>query len=99
MLYCGHVGLDPEREGVKATMATEDSEPETAGGALVKELSRNILDQDEKQATTLRLKRSTLRRLKEQERRWNTSMSLITERALSPVLDELEAAQLPDSKE
>lgn len=69
-------------------MATSGSE--SVGGALIEELSKNILDQDEKTATTLRLKRSTLRRLKEQERRWNTSMSLITERALEPVLEELE---------
>lgn len=93
-LLRGHVGVD--REGVKATMATDDSGPESAGGALIKELSRNILDQDEKQATTLRLKRSTIKRLREQERRWSTSMSLITERALAPVLDQLEAAELPE---
>ncbi len=100
VLYCGHVGLDPEREGVKATMATEDSKRETAGSALVRELSQNAVEAaDKKEATTLRLRGSTLRRLKEQERRWNTSMSLITERALSPVLDELEAAELPDIKE
>lgn len=79
-------------------MAIDGSEPESAGGALIRELSRNILDQDEKQATTLRLKRSTIKRLREQERRWNTSMSLITERALAPVLDELEAADLPDAE-
>lgn len=87
-----------EGKGVKATMAIDGSEPESAGGALIRELSRNILDQDEKQATTLRLKRSTIKRLREQERRWNTSMSLITERALAPVLDELEAADLPDAE-
>jgi hypothetical protein len=80
-------------------MANEDSEPESAGGALVRELSRNIRDQDEKQATTVRLKRSTMRRLKTQENRWNTSMSLIIERALAPVLLELEAADLPDREE
>ncbi|MEN4449095.1 MULTISPECIES: hypothetical protein [Mycobacteriaceae] len=81
-------------------MATEDSKRETAGSALVRELSQNAVEAaDKKEATTLRLRGSTLRRLKEQERRWNTSMSLITERALSPVLDELEAAELPDIKE
>lgn len=80
---------------MKATMASEDSDSESAGGALVRELSANMLDQDKKEATTLRLKRSTLRRLKVQERRWNTSMSLITERALAPVLVELEKAEPP----
>jgi hypothetical protein len=74
-------------------MATMDSE--SVGGALVRELSEKILDADEKTATTLRLKRSTLKRLKAQEQRWNTSMSLITERALEPVLHELEKADPP----
>ena len=73
-------------------MATES---ESVGGALVQELSKKMLDQDEKTATTLRLKRSTLKRLKAQEQRWNTSMSLITERALEPVLEELEKAAPP----
>lgn len=77
-------------------MATDKSE--SAGGALVRELSANILDQDEKIPTTLRLKRSTLRRLRLQEKRWNTSMSLITDRALAPVLDELEAASPPNGQ-
>ena len=74
-------------------MATTESE--SVGGALVRELSEKILDQDEKTATTLRLKRSTLKRLKAQEQRWNTSMSLITERALEPILQELENADPP----
>jgi hypothetical protein len=74
-------------------MATTESE--SVGGALVQELSKKMLDQDEKVATTLRLKRSTMKRLKAQEQRWNTSMSLITERALEPVLDELEKAEPP----
>ena len=74
-------------------MATTESE--SVGGALVQELSKKMLDQDEKVATTLRLKRSTMRRLKAQESRWNTSMSLITERALEPVLEELEKAAPP----
>ena len=71
------------------------AESESVGGALVRELSEKILDQDEKTATTLRLKRSTLKRLKAQEQRWNTSMSLITERALEPILDDLEKAAPP----
>lgn len=74
-------------------MATTESE--SVGGALVQELSKKMLDQDEKVATTLRLKRSTMKRLKAQEQRWNTSMSLITERALDPVLQELEKADPP----
>lgn len=74
-------------------MATMESE--SVGGALVQELSKKMLDADEKQATTLRLKRSTLKRLKAQEQRWETSMSLITERALEPVLDQLEKATPP----
>lgn len=74
-------------------MATTESK--SVGGALVEELSKQLLDQDEKSATTLRLKRSTLKRLRAQETRWNTSMSLITERALEPVLEELEKAEPP----
>ena len=74
-------------------MATPDSE--RVGGAPVRELTEKILAADEKTATTLRLKRSTLKRLKAQEQRWNTSMSLITERALEPVLEELEKAEPP----
>ncbi len=74
-------------------MATTQSE--SVGGALVEELSKKLLDQDEKTATTLRLKRSTLKRLKAQEQRWGASMSLITERALEPVLEELEKAEPP----
>jgi hypothetical protein len=74
-------------------MATTESK--SVGGALVEELSKQLLDQDEKSATTLRLKRSTLKRLRAQETRWNTSMSLITERALEPVLEELEKADPP----
>jgi hypothetical protein len=71
------------------------TESDSVGGALVQELSKKMLDQDEKVATTLRLKRSTLKRLKAQEQRWNTSMSLIAERALEPVLEELEKAAPP----
>ena len=41
-------------------MATTESE--SVGGALVQELSKKMLDQDEKTATTLRLKRSTLQK-------------------------------------
>ena len=74
-------------------MATTESE--SVGGALVQELSKKMLDQDEKVATTLRLKRSTMKRLKAQEQRWNTSMSLITERALEPVIEQLEKAEPP----
>ena len=77
-------------------MATTESE--SVGGALVQELSKKMLDQDEKTATTLRLKRSTMKRLKAQEQRWNTSMSLITERALEPVLQELEKADPPEQE-
>ena len=68
---------------------------ESVGGALVRELTEKLQAQDEKVATTLRLTRRTLRRLKAQEQRWNTPMSFITERALQPVLDELEAANPP----
>ena len=75
-------------------MATES---ESVGGALVRELSEALRTSDEKVATTLRLKRSTIKRLKDQERRWGASMSLITERALEPVLAELEAADPPQS--
>ena len=80
-------------------MATDESEPVSAGASLVRELTENILGAgDEKVATTLRLKRSTWQRLKEQERRWSTSMSHITERALEPVLEQLEVADPPMSR-
>lgn len=65
------------------------------GDALIHELSERLRSQDEKVATTLRLRRTTLKRLRAQEQRWSTSMSLITERALEPVLEDLEAAQPP----
>lgn len=74
-------------------MATDSTE--SAGTALVRELSERLRSQDEKVATTLRLTRRTLKRLKAQEQRWGTPMSFITERALGPILDELEKAPVP----
>lgn len=65
------------------------------GDALIHELSERLRSQDEKVATTLRLRRTTLKRLRAQEQRWGTSMSLIAERALEPVLKDLEAAEPP----
>lgn len=62
---------------------------------LVRELRAAALAQEEKVATTFRLTRRTMRRLKAQERRWNTSMSFITERALEPALTDLERAEPP----
>lgn len=73
-----------------------DSKPDSAGSALVRELSERMLSaENEKVATTLRLTRRTLKRLKAQEQKWGTPMSFITERALVPVLDELERAEVP----
>jgi hypothetical protein len=62
---------------------------------LVRELSARALAADDKVPTTLRLQRRTLKRLRAQEKRWNTTMSYIVEKALEPVLDELEAAAPP----
>lgn len=62
---------------------------------LVRELSARVLAQDDKVPTTIRINRRTLKRLRTQEKRWSTSMSYIVERALEPVLTELEQAKLP----
>lgn len=62
---------------------------------LVRELSARVLAQDDKVPTTFRLNRRTLKRLRTQEKRWSTSMSFIVERALEPVLTQLEEAKLP----
>ncbi|MBI2699724.1 hypothetical protein [Mycobacterium paragordonae] len=62
---------------------------------LVDELSARLLKQDEKVPTTIRLSRRLLKRLRDQERRWSTSMSFIVEKALEPVLTELEQAKPP----
>lgn len=74
------------------TMATGSG---GVGDALIQELSERLRTSDEKVATTLRLRRITLKRLRAQERRWGTSMSLIVERALEPVLGDLEDADPP----
>lgn len=66
-----------------------------AESELVRELTARALAQDDKVATTIRINRRTLKRLRAQEKRWSTSMSFIVERALGPVLDELEQAKLP----
>lgn len=52
-----------------------------------------------KQATTVRLFETTIRRLKAQEKKWDISMSYIIEKALGPVLDELEEAQAPSESD
>lgn len=62
---------------------------------LVRELTARALAADDKVPTTLRLQRRTLKRLRAQEKRWNTSMSYIVEKAVQPVLDELEEAKPP----
>lgn len=66
-----------------------------AESRLVDELSARLLAQDEKVATTIRMNRRLLKRLREQERRWSTTMSFIVEKALEPVLADLEQAQPP----
>ena len=66
-----------------------------AESELVRELTARALAQDDKAATTIRISRRTLKRLRAQEKRWSTTMSFIVERALEPVLDELEKAKLP----
>jgi predicted DNA-binding protein len=69
-----------------------------AQSELVRELSARVLAQDDKIATTIRINRRTLNRLRDQEKRWSTSMSFIVERALEPVLTELEQAELPSDE-
>ena len=66
-----------------------------AESELVRELSARVLAQDDKVPTTIRINRRTLKRLRTQEKRWSTTMSFIVERALDPVLTELEQAKLP----
>jgi len=66
-----------------------------AQSELVQELSARVLAQDDKVPTTIRINRRTLKRLRTQEKRWSTTMSFIVERALEPVLAELEQAKLP----
>jgi hypothetical protein len=66
-----------------------------AQSELVRELSARVLAADDKVPTTLRLQRRTLKRLRAQEKRWNTTMSYIVERSLESVLAELEAAKPP----
>lgn len=66
-----------------------------AESELVRELTARALAADDKAATTIRLNRRTLKRLRAQEKRWSTTMSFIVERALESVLDELERATLP----
>ena len=66
-----------------------------AESELVRELSARVLAQDDKVPTTIRINRRTLKRLRAQEKRWSTTMSFIVERALEPVLSELEQAKLP----
>jgi len=66
-----------------------------ADSELVRELSARVLAQDDKVPTTIRINRRTLKRLRTQEKRWSTTMSFIVERALEPVLTELEEAKLP----
>lgn len=69
-------------------MASSESE-------LVKELSAQMGRDQSKVATTIRLSSRTMKRLKAQEKRWNTSLSFIIEQALRPALDDLENAQTP----
>ncbi|MBS4730623.1 hypothetical protein MSM1_20650 [Mycobacterium sp. SM1] len=64
---------------------------------LVRELRDRVLAQDDKVPTTIRINRRTLKRLRTQEKRWSTTMSFIVERALEPVLAELEQAKLPSN--
>ena len=64
-----------------------------AESELVRELSARVLAQDDKVPTTIRINRRTLKRLRTQEKRWSTTMSFIVERALDPVLTELEQAK------
>lgn len=62
---------------------------------LVRELAARMLDQAPKVPTTIRISSRTFERLKKQHRKWGISMSYIIERALEPVLDELERTKLP----
>lgn len=70
------------------------SAAQDAAKALVKELSAG-LDEAPTVPTTIRLSGRTFKRLKKQHQRWGTSMSLIIERSLDPMLEELEKARTP----
>jgi hypothetical protein len=70
-----------------------------AESELVRELSERVLAQDDKVPTTIRINRRTLKRLRAQEKRWCTTMSFIVEKALEPVLAELEQARLPSDRD
>lgn len=45
--------------------------------------------------TTIRLRPDTFKRLKEQHKKWDVTMSYLIEEALQPVLAELENAEPP----
>jgi hypothetical protein len=67
----------------------------TPGSDLVRELCERLGQDQSKVATTIRLNATTIKRLRAQEKRWNTTQSFLIEKALEPVLVALEAAQLP----
>jgi hypothetical protein len=66
---------------------------------LVRELRARVLAADDKVPTTIRIHRRTLKRLRAQEKRWSTTMSYIVEKALEPVLDELERETPPSDRD
>lgn len=66
---------------------------------LVRELTERLGQGKNKLPTTVRLTTRTLERLRKQEKRWSTSQSFIVEKALLPVLDELEKAKIPGEDE
>lgn len=70
------------------------SAAQDAAKALVRELAAG-LDEAPSVPTTIRLSGRMFKRLKKQHQRWGTSMSLIIERALDPMLEELEKARTP----
>ena len=71
--------------------------PESSPGSdLVRELSERLGQDQSKVATTIRLNAATIKRLRVQEKRWNTTQSFLVEKALEPVLAALEAADLPN---
>ncbi len=66
---------------------------------LVRELTARLGQDQSKVPTTVRLTATTTKRLKTQEKRWQTSQSFIIEQALQPALKALEDAPLPGQGE
>ena len=69
--------------------------PPPEASDLVRQLVERLGQDQSKVATTIRLNAATIKRLRTQEKRWGTTQSFLIEKALEPVLTELEAATVP----